>query len=90
MLDHLCLRIPAAQFTDVVKFYATVLAPLGFKQLIDSSTFAGFGVDKPYFSLVPTGESAGNIHFAFTAESEFTLRFCDKMITDAIAKIGLR
>jgi hypothetical protein len=72
MLDHLCLRIPAAQFTEVVKFYATVLAPLGFKQLVDNPTFVGFGVDKPYFSLVPTGESAGNIHFAFTAESEFT------------------
>jgi hypothetical protein len=72
MLDHLCLRIPAAKFAEVVKFYATVLAPLGYKQLMDSPTFAGFGEEKPLFSIVPKGESIGNeIHLAFTAKGGY-------------------
>jgi catechol 2,3-dioxygenase-like lactoylglutathione lyase family enzyme len=76
MFDHVCLRVPASKFTEVVKFYVTILAPLGFKQVMDSPTFAGFGVDKPNFSIISKGETAGNeIHLAFTAESEFIYRF---------------
>ena len=71
MLDHLCLRIPAAKFAEVVKFYATILAPLGYKQLMDSPTFAGFGEEKPLFSIISKGESVGNeIHLAFAAKGD--------------------
>lgn len=76
MLDHLCLRVPAAKFKEVVKFYVAILAPLGYKQVMDGPTFAGFGVDKPNFSIISKGETAGNeIHLAFSAESEFISRF---------------
>jgi hypothetical protein len=77
MLDHLCLRVPPANFAQAVKFYATILAPLGYKQLRDSPTFAGFGEEKPLFSIVPTGKAMGNeVHLAFNAKSEFL--FCWK------------
>jgi hypothetical protein len=76
MLDHLCLRVPAAKFIEVVKFYATILAPLGYNQVMDNPTFAGFGVTKPNFSIVSSGEKVGNeIHFAFVAESQFIHQF---------------
>ncbi|KAE9980203.1 hypothetical protein EG328_000437 [Venturia inaequalis] len=69
MLDHLCLRVPATKFTEVVKFYTTILAPLGYKNIMHSPSFAGFGVDKPYFSIVPTeGQSGNEIHLAFSAK----------------------
>lgn len=72
MLDHLCLRVPATKFTQVVNFYTTILLPLGYKKIMDSPSFAGFGVDKPLFSIVPKeGEEGNEIHLAFVAKGEF-------------------
>lgn len=74
MLDHLCLRVPTSKFTDVVEFYTIILAPLGYKQVMESPSFVGFGVDKPYFAIVPKdGETGSEIHLAFKAKSEFAL-----------------
>lgn len=45
---------------------------------MDSPSFAGFGVDKPYFSIVPKeGEVGNEIHLAFVAKGESILRAFD-------------
>jgi len=73
MIDHIELRtrdLPAS-----MRFYAAVLAPLGYTQTVDGAT-KGFGdVRGPDFFLI-AGEPADLAHYAFRAPSRATVRAC--------------
>lgn len=72
-IDHLLLRIPTTKFIETVAFYTTILAPLGFKKLVETGTLVGFGEEKkPYFLIsAKEDEPVGiGLHFAFAAEGK--------------------
>ena len=68
MLDHLgiqCADLPAS-----VGFYETVLAPLGYRKMMDFGVAVGFGSDAPAFWLGKLDDGAGwrEDHIAFVAK----------------------
>jgi catechol 2,3-dioxygenase-like lactoylglutathione lyase family enzyme len=67
VLDHV-----AIQCTDIAAsedFYDAVLAPLGYRQLMDYEVALGYGADTPDFwiGVHATGEGFRESHIAFTA-----------------------
>ena len=67
MLDH--LGIQCADLAASTRFYELVLAPLGFRKLLDYEVAIGFGADKPDFwiGVFDSGEGFRESHIAFTA-----------------------
>jgi catechol 2,3-dioxygenase-like lactoylglutathione lyase family enzyme len=67
VLDH--LGIQCADLPRSVAFYETVLAPLGFRKMMDFGVAVGFGADAPAFWLGKLDEGAGwrEDHIAFVA-----------------------
>jgi hypothetical protein len=79
-LDHSCITVPVSKFDDMVSFFLTSFADLGFKELMRPiPTAVGFGEEsKPYFwiNTVPNEgkellEALRVAHIAFQAESMF-------------------
>ncbi len=67
MLDHVgfqCADLPAS-----AAFYDAVLAPLGFRRLMDVGVAIGYGADKPDFwiSRFDSGDGFRESHIAFQA-----------------------
>jgi catechol 2,3-dioxygenase-like lactoylglutathione lyase family enzyme len=67
MLDHVGL-----QCTDLAAsaaFYDAVLAPLGFRRIMDFGVAMGYGADKPDFWIgrLDSGDGFRESHIAFTA-----------------------
>lgn len=81
MIDHIEIRTRKLEAS--VAFYAKVLAPLGYRQLVDGKS-KGFGdATGPDFFLVD-GEPIDHTHYAFRAPSRALVRAC----CDAGSEIG--
>ena len=67
MLDH--LGIQCADLAASAAFYDTVLAPLGYRRLMDYQVAIGYGADKPDFwiGVFDSGEGFRESHIAFQA-----------------------
>ena len=67
MLDH--LGIQCADLAASAAFYDAVLAPLGFRRLMDVGVAIGYGADKPDFwiSRFDSGDGFRESHIAFQA-----------------------
>lgn len=77
MIDHLELK--TRDLGGSVKFYADLLAPLGYALKVDALA-KGFGDGKGLDFFLVEGEPSTNVHFAFAAES--------RAVVDAIYAIG--
>ena len=77
MLDHLEIRTP--DLARTLHFYTTLLAPLGYRQVVDSVA-KGFGDGKGLDFFLVEGEASANVHYAFAAP--------DRPAVDAIYAIG--
>jgi catechol 2,3-dioxygenase-like lactoylglutathione lyase family enzyme len=67
MLDH--VGIQCADLARSTAFYEAVLAPLGFRKMMDFHVAIGFGADKPDFWIgaLNSGDGFRESHLAFTA-----------------------
>ena len=67
MLDH--LGIQCADLAASAAFYDAVLAPLGYRRLMDYQVAIGYGADKPDFwiGVFDSGEGFRESHIAFQA-----------------------
>jgi hypothetical protein len=66
MIDHLVLRVPQSKYEETVTFYLTVLAPLGYKKIVEYPTATSLGEgERPDFTILAKGDTLGNIHFCF-------------------------
>jgi catechol 2,3-dioxygenase-like lactoylglutathione lyase family enzyme len=67
VLDH--LGIQCADLAASATFYDAVLAPLGFRRLLDYEVAIGYGDDKPDFWIgrFDSGEGFRESHIAFQA-----------------------
>jgi catechol 2,3-dioxygenase-like lactoylglutathione lyase family enzyme len=73
MLDH--LGIQCADLAASTRFYELVLAPLGFRKLLDYQVAIGFGADKPDFwiGVFDSGDGFRESHIAFRAPDRATV-----------------
>lgn len=67
MIDHFTISV--TDFEASKKFYTTVLAPLGFKPLMEFDALVGFGDTKPYLWLKQAPAGTTPQHVAFSAKS---------------------
>ena len=67
MLDHVGFQ--CADLAASAAFYDAVLAPLGFRRLMDFEVAIGYGADKPDFwiGVFNSGEGFRESHIAFQA-----------------------
>ena len=73
MIDHIELR--TRNLAASVQFYKTVLAPLGYSQIVDARA-KGFGdANGPDFFLIE-GDPPDHAHYAFRAPDRATVRAC--------------
>ena len=73
MIDHIELRV--RDLAASVRFYRTVLEPLGYRQIVDGNA-KGFGDTRgPDFFLVE-GIVADHAHYAFRAPNRAVVREC--------------
>jgi catechol 2,3-dioxygenase-like lactoylglutathione lyase family enzyme len=63
IFDHVDVR--ASDFSESVRFYETVLAPVGIPKLGEGSEWAGF----PNFDVVARQPPTANLHLCFYARS---------------------
>lgn len=77
MLDHLEIKTP--DLARTLHFYATLLAPLGYRLTVDGAA-KGFGDGNRLDFFLVEGEASDDVHFAFTAP--------DRPAVDAIYAIG--
>jgi catechol 2,3-dioxygenase-like lactoylglutathione lyase family enzyme len=75
MLDH--LGIQCADLAASTRFYELVLAPLGFRKLLDYQVAIGFGADKADFWIGALDPGAG------FRESHLAFRAADRAAVDA-------
>ncbi|KAL4780578.1 glyoxalase/bleomycin resistance protein/dioxygenase [Aspergillus varians] len=70
-INHIFVWATATNLPSLRIFYRTVLAPIGYKELIcvNNNSLIGFGSDYPYFWLkaLPEGKSTMPVHIAFDA-----------------------
>lgn len=86
-IDH--LGIQCADLERSRRFYATVLASLGVKELTHDLPVHGFGDDHPFFWLGPTtgGSETRELHVAFAAADRAQVREFHRLAVDAGAEI---
>ncbi|APR54410.1 hypothetical protein CA223_01410 [Sphingomonas koreensis] len=77
MLDHLEIKTP--DLARTLHFYGTLLAPIGYRLIVDSAA-KGFGDGNRLDFFLVEGDASENVHFAFTAP--------DRPAVDAIYAIG--
>lgn len=73
MIDHLELR--TRQPEAAARFYADVLAPLGYRKKVEGPA-QGFGADGGLDLFLAEGEPSANVHFAFAAPSRQSVDEC--------------
>lgn len=66
MIDH--LELQTLQIDATVRFYSSVLAPLGYRLKLDGPV-KGFGSDATMDLFLVEGEPSRDVHFAFVADS---------------------
>ncbi len=74
VIDHITFGV--ADLPRSAAFYITALAPLGLKRLVEvtaqqsgSEAFAGFGDERPFFWISPSGPLSGKLHVALAAQT---------------------
>jgi catechol 2,3-dioxygenase-like lactoylglutathione lyase family enzyme len=74
MLDH--IGFPVSDFARSKAFYAQVLAPLGYRLVMEVSLsedgadgYAGFGLERPQFWIGTGKPLQGRLHVAFAAKT---------------------
>jgi len=74
MIDHLCLQVQDVPASAA--FYEAVLAPLGYRRVVEFGEVVGFGATRPEFWLGPvtTGGEPREVHFAFVAADRAAVR----------------
>jgi len=74
MLDHLAIQ--CADLDASMAFYNAVLAPLGFRAMVDFGDVVGYGADRPEFWIGRhnTGEGFRESHIAFAAATRADVR----------------
>jgi catechol 2,3-dioxygenase-like lactoylglutathione lyase family enzyme len=79
MLDH--IGFPVSDFTRSKTFYASALAPLGYRVVKevslsddDSDGYAGFGAERPQFWIGTGKPLQGRLHVAFAAKTREEVR----------------
>ena len=74
MLDH--VGVQCADFQASAVFYDAVLAPLGYRRLMDVGVAIGYGNDKPDFwiSTQDSGDGFRESHLAFEATDRAAVR----------------
>jgi catechol 2,3-dioxygenase-like lactoylglutathione lyase family enzyme len=77
LLDHLEIKTP--DLARTLHFYGTLLAPIGYRLIVDSAA-KGFGDGNRLDFFLVEGDASENVHFAFTAP--------DRPAVDAIYAIG--
>lgn len=85
MLDHLAVGVPAEKAKDVIAWYLTALAPLGYEKRYEfaDGNVVGIGSTqdplekKADLWIAAEAEAAGgnNIHFALTAKGMFNILY---------------
>jgi catechol 2,3-dioxygenase-like lactoylglutathione lyase family enzyme len=73
LLDHVDLR--AKDLEKTTKFYATVLAPIGYVQKQDGDT-KGFGDETSYDFFIVKGDPSDSTHCAFRCPDRKTVKEC--------------
>ena len=73
MLDHVGFQ--CADITASATFYDAVLAPLGFRRVLDFDVAIGYGADKPDFWIgaQESGDGFRESHIAFQAADRATV-----------------
>jgi hypothetical protein len=66
-IDHFAVAVSKDKFEELVKFYITALAPLGYKEIMRVPNAVGLGVTAPDFWIGAVDNQQAPIHFAFTA-----------------------
>ena len=77
MLDH--IGFPVTDFSRSKAFYASALAPLGYRvvkemMLSEEDGYAGFGADRPQFWIGTGKPLQGRLHVAFAAKTRAEVR----------------
>jgi catechol 2,3-dioxygenase-like lactoylglutathione lyase family enzyme len=79
MLDH--IGFPVSDFARSKAFYASALAPLGYRVVKevslsddDSDGYAGFGAERPQFWIGTGKPLQGRLHVAFAAKTREEVR----------------
>ncbi len=67
MIDHFTLSVTDGPASKT--FFTSILAPLGYRPLMDFEQFSGFGDEKPYFWLKQAETPTTPQHIAFAASS---------------------
>lgn len=67
MIDH--FNLPVRDLERSRRFYECVLAPLGFRFLMQDGSAVGFGTDSWSFGILATPPPFPSLHLAFTAET---------------------
>jgi catechol 2,3-dioxygenase-like lactoylglutathione lyase family enzyme len=73
VIDHIELRTRDLEAS--LRFYKTVLAPLGYSQTVDGKA-KGFGDASGHDFFLVQGEAADRTHYAFRAPDRATVRAC--------------
>jgi catechol 2,3-dioxygenase-like lactoylglutathione lyase family enzyme len=73
VIDHIELRTRDLEAS--VRFYKTVLAPLGYQLIVDSKA-KGFGDARGLDFFLIAGEPADAAHYAFRSPDRATVRAC--------------
>lgn len=70
MIDH--LEIHSRQVPETQRFYADLLAPLGYSLIVDAAA-KGFGDGTTLDFFIVEGEPSRDVHFAFRAPDRATV-----------------
>lgn len=73
MIDH--IEISTRSLAQATRFYADVLAPLGYSLMLDEAT-KGFGANGAMDLFLVESQPSANVHFAFAAPSRAAVDAC--------------
>lgn len=77
-IDHVCLRVPGAQYKEMVDWYLAALKPIGFQKFAEPTDSAcGLGVHRPDFWMAKhdADKSSIPVHIGFKAEGPSSFSF---------------
>ena len=67
IIDH--VNIPVTDLDRSRRFYEAVLAPLGYRPILQDGQAFGFGLDNWNFGIIETPPSFPKLHLAFAASN---------------------
>ncbi|KAF2467311.1 Glyoxalase/Bleomycin resistance protein/Dihydroxybiphenyl dioxygenase [Lindgomyces ingoldianus] len=89
MLDHVLCQVPLSKFDEIVAWYSTALATIGYsKQMEFPGKAVGFGTSKgevPFWIASKEDTNGGGFHVAFRAKDHDTV---DKFHSEALKAGG--